>query len=213
MVSLIGLSKTYIEQQMADYRAGLRSSSEPLHGPANAMLAIGIAATPEEVASAAEYFSSIKPVPWIEVIETDTVPRTRVGGSMYIVREGVGTEAIGQRIIEVSQDLERTEVRDARSGFIAYAPVGSIAAGGALANTGGNGNTVACINCHGATLEGLGPVPRLAGRSPSYLIRQLHDFKTGTRHGLWSPLMAEAVAKLETAEIVALAAYAASLDP
>ena len=39
--NLSGLSAQYIIQQMADWRNGLRRSSEPLHGPASAMQAIG----------------------------------------------------------------------------------------------------------------------------------------------------------------------------
>ena len=57
------------------------------------------------------------------------------------------------------------------------------------------------------------PVPALAGRSPSYLARQLYDFQSGTRKGLWAPLMADVVAELSTDQIVDLTAYLASLEP
>jgi cytochrome c553 len=209
--SLAGLPAVYIIQQMADYRAGLRRSSEPQMGPPANMLAVGINATPEEVAEAAAYFASLQPRPWIRVVETATVPETVITGSMFIEKEDGGTEPIGNRIIEMPEDLERTELRDARSGFIAYVPPGSIAAGKALAE--GNGRLPACATCHGAELRGLGPVPALAGRSPSYLARQLYDLQSGSRKGLWSPLMAEVVSGLTTDEILVLAAYAASLAP
>ena len=78
------------------------------------------------------------------------------------------------------EDLSRTELRDGTSGFVAYVPVGSIAAGEALVKTGGNGRTQACGVCHGPDLKGLGPVPPLAGRSPSYTVRQLFDFQQAT---------------------------------
>ena len=211
--SLAGLPAEYIVQQMADYRAGLRGSSEPKSIPLSFMLAIGKAATESEVAEAAAYFSSLKPRQWIRVIETDTVPESRVAGWMYVAVEGGGVEPIGQRIIEMAEDLERTELRDDRSGFIAYVPVGSIAKGRALVTTGGNGRTQPCGVCHGDDLRGLGPVPSLAGRSPSYLVRQLYDLQTGVRKGRWSPLMQAAVAQLSVADFVALAAYAASLEP
>jgi len=58
-----------------------------------------------------------------------------------------------------------------------------------------------------------GPVPRLAGRSPSYLFRQLYDFRTGSRHGKWSPLTQDPVANLTTDEMLNIAAYLASLEP
>lgn len=209
--SLTGLAADYIMQQMRDYRAGLRASSEPQHGPANNMLAIGVNATEAEVAEAAAYFASLTPRQWIRVVETGTVPETVVSGWMFIEKEGGGTEAIGNRVLEMPENLEQTELRDARSGFIAYVPVGSIARGKALAES-SDGSTP-CAACHGADLKGLGPVPRLAGRSPSYLGRQLYDLQSGSRKGLWAPLMADVVKDLTTDEIVDLTAYLASLEP
>jgi len=211
--SLAGLPAEYIEQQMADYRAGLRRSAEPDSLPLSVMHAIGMAATESEVAAAAAYFSSLTPRQWIRVVETDTVPRTRVAGWMFIEAEGGGVEPIGQRILEMPEDLERTELRDARSGFIAYVPTGSIEKGRKLVESGGGGRTQPCAVCHGDDLRGLGPVPPLAGRSPSYLVRQLYDLQTGVRKGRWSPLMQAAVANLSVEDFVALAAYAASLEP
>ena len=82
-----------------------------------------------------------------------------------------------------------------RSGFIAYAPTGSIKRGEALATTGGNGKTMACGTCHGPDLKGVGPIPNLAGRSPSYLARQMYDIKLGTRNGAMAALMKPVVAE------------------
>lgn len=211
--SLAGLPEAYILQQMADWRAGLRKTSEPRHGPATNMQAIGFNATAEEAAAAAAYFSSLTPRQWIRVIETDMVPETVVGGWMYVEKPGGGMEAIGNRILEMPEDLERTELRDDRSGFIAYVPAGSVARGEMLVRSGVNGPATVCTTCHGNDLRGLGPVPPLAGRSPSYIARQLYDLQVGNRQGLWSPLMAETVAGLSTEDIVALAAYIASLAP
>ena len=70
-----------------------------------------------------------------------------------------------------------------------------------------------CAICHGTDLKGLANVPFLAGRSPSYLVRQLYDIKTGNRHGPWSPLMKEAVANLTTGDMVNIAAYISSRMP
>jgi cytochrome c553 len=44
-------------------------------------------------------------------------------------------------------------------------------------------------------------------------MRQLWDFQHGARAGPWSPLMAPNVIKLTLDDMVALAAYAASLPP
>ncbi|MES2626008.1 MAG: cytochrome C-binding protein [Pseudomonadota bacterium] len=210
--SLVGLPAEYIMQQMADYRAGLRTSSEPQMGPPSNMKAVGLNATPEEVAAAATYFASMKPRKWIRVVETDSVPETVVSGWMYIEKEGGGMEPIGNRILEMPEDLERTELRDSHSGFIAYVPTGSIAKGEQLA-AGVEGKTRPCAFCHGADLKGLGPVPSLAGRSPSYIARQLYDLQSGNRKGLWSPLMAEVVANLTPDDILNIAAFTASLEP
>ena len=61
--------------------------------------------------------------------------------------------------------------------------------------------------------KGLGPVPALAGRSPSYMARQLYDLQQGNRDGAWSDLMDRAVMNLTVADIVDIVAYTASLDP
>ncbi len=211
--SLAGLPAAYIVQQMADYKNGLRKSSEPRMGPPAAMLAVGKAASDAEVKAAADYFAGLKPKPWIRVVESSTAPKTRVAGGMLVPAEPSGMEPIGQRIIEMPEDLERTELRDSASGFVAYVPIGSIQKGEALATTGGDGKTIRCSICHGADLKGLAAVPSIAGRSPSYIVRQLFDMQNGSRNGPWAQLMKEAVAKLTIDDMVSLAAYAASLKP
>src|SRR5262249_58046967 len=107
-----------------------------------------------------------------------------------------------------------TEIlRDPRSSFIAYVPQGSLKKGEALVKTGGSGRTEACGVCHGADLMGLGPVPGIAGRSPSYLARQMFDMQAGARHGEWADLMKKVVANLSNDDLVNVAAYVASLPP
>jgi cytochrome c553 len=209
--SLAGLPAEYIVQQVADFRSGTRKSSEPASLPVNFMIAVAKSATEAEVRTAAEYFASLPRTPWIRVVETDNVPKTRVAGWMLVAAEG-GSEAIGQRIIEMPEDLERTELRDSASGFVAYVPVGSVAKGEELIN-GRGGKTLACAICHGSDLRGLGPVPGLAGRSPSYIVRQLYDMKHGVRHGTWTELMKPVVAQLTEEDMVAIAAYTASRAP
>jgi cytochrome c553 len=210
--SLAGLPAAYIIQQMADFKNGDRKSSEPRMGPPNAMIQDAKAARDEEIKAAAAYFSSFPFKKWIRVVESQDVPKTRIAGSMHVPTQE-GTEALGQRIIEVPENTGRTELRDASSGFIAYVPPGSIAKGEALVKTGGNGRTVACGTCHGADLKGLGPLPPLAGRSPSYTVRQLFDLQQGARKGPWSALMKQAVEKLSIDDMVAIAAYTSSREP
>ena len=87
-----------------------------------------------------------------------------------------------------------------------------MARGREIVTTGGT-NSVACTICHGQDLRGIGPVPALAGRSPSYMARQLYDLQTGARNGAWSDLMDAAVAELTPDDIVNIVAYTASLEP
>ncbi len=210
---LAGQPVEYLIQQMEDYRNGLRKAGEPRMGPTARMMRIGAAVTEEQARVAAEYFASIEYKRWIRVVETDMVPVTRFAGSIHQVVEGAGEEPIGTRVVELPENLHRTELRDDASGFIAYVPRGAVARGARLVNTGGDGRTVACTICHGVDLRGMGPVPALAGRSPSYMARQLYDLQQGNRDGEWSELMDRAVSGLRVEDIVDIVAYTASLDP
>ena len=209
-----GLPTVYFLQTMADFRGGVRKSAEARKANTNLMITIAKGMTDEELKAAAEYFGSMKWTPWIKVVETNTVPKTRVAGGMFLRLEGNETEPIGNRIIETPENTEDTEtLRNPRSGFIAYVPVGSLKRGEEVVKTGGNGRTTPCGVCHGADLKGLGPVPGLAGRSPSYAVRQLFDIQQGARKGVWSELMLPVVSKLNNEDLLALAAYTASLAP
>ena len=209
-----GLPVSYFIQQMNDFRSGVRKSAEQRKANTNLMIAIAKAMTPEEIRASAEYFGAMKWTPWIRVVETATVPKMESRGGIWIPVEGGQKEPIGVRIMETPENPERTEIlRDPRSGFIAYAPVGSLKKGEALVKTGGNGKTVECGVCHGAELLGLGPVPGIAGRSPSYLVRQMYDMQAGARHGEWTDLMKPVVAKLTDEDFVNIAAYVSSRMP
>jgi cytochrome c553 len=209
-----GLPMSYFLQTMADFRSGARKSAEPRKANTNLMITIAKGMTDEELKAAAEYFGAMKWTPWIKVVEANMVPKTRVQGGMFLKLEGNETEPIGQRIIETPENTEHTELlRDPRSGFIAYVPVGSIKKGESLVKTGGNGKTIQCGACHGADLKGLGPVPGLAGRSPSYTVRQLYDMQQSARKGIWTELMMPVVAKLTNEDLLAIGAYTASLAP
>jgi cytochrome c553 len=182
------------------------------------MIAYAKAMTDEEIKLVAEYFGAMPwsagTNPWIKVVETDTVPKTRLSSGLYVPIEGVGTEPLGDRIIEVAEHPDRTEVqRDPRSGFIAYVPFGTLEKGKLLVETGARGRTEACAICHGEGLHGLGPVPGIAGRSASYIARQLYDIQQGTRKGEWSELMKTVVIRLSPDELLQIAAYTASLKP
>jgi len=212
--ALAGLPAAYIADQINDFRNGERKSAwHEAWLPADFMTASAKAATKEEIAVAAEYFASLPMKRHVEVVETADVPKTQELGWLYVPLDGAGTEALGSRIIEVPLDHDRHELRDSESGYRAYVPVGSIASGRDLVEEGRGDPAFACTNCHGADLRGEGPFPPLAGRSPSYLFRQLLAFKTGARSSASSRSMAHIVKKLDAQDMIAAAAYAASLEP
>jgi cytochrome c553 len=210
---LAGLPKSYIIQQMADYKSGARRTTVTNRTPTTLMIALSKSATDAEVEAAAAYFSSLAPRKRIKVVETEMVPKPYVAGLLWAAAEGNEREPIGNRVVEVPDDLIRFESRDARSTFTAYVPVGSLAKGEGLVTLGGSGKTIPCGVCHGPDLRGLGPMPAIAGRSPSYSFRQLWDFKNGARTGEWSPLMAQVVANLDEQDLLGIVAYLASRDP
>ncbi|MBA3259579.1 MAG: c-type cytochrome [Gemmatimonadales bacterium] len=217
---LAGLPVPYFIRQLEDFRSGRRRSAEPRKANTNTMIELAKALTDEEARDAAEYFASIPYTSWIRVVETDSVPTMRIVGNLFLPISRKKAEPIAGRIIEVPEDVEQTELyRNPRSGFIAYVPTGSIEKGADLVTTGGlamQGNrqarqkTTPCGTCHGSDLMGLADVPPVAGRSPSYLVRQLWDIRQDTRNGIAAQAMKPVVANLTGDDLVAIAAYVSS---
>jgi len=217
--NITGLTYEYFVQQLMDFRNGARKTSDPRKSNTGVMAGFAKSLTDEEIKAAATYFTAIPASPWITVVESESVPKTKDINGIFFALEGndAGMEPIGNRIVETPLSGRDTEfLRNPRSGFIAYAPPGSLKRGEALVlegATAAGGKVTACTACHGHDLRGLGPVPRLAGRSPSYIARQLFDMQQGNRKGLWTPLMAPVVANLGPEDLLASAAYLASLKP
>jgi cytochrome c553 len=211
--NLAGLPYSYILYTLSDFKNHSRGSSDTRKSNTNQMIKFATLMTDDEKKDAARYFSSMKWTPWTRVVEADMVPKTYIANGIYLRLPGDEVEPIRNRIIETPENVEQMEVlRNDRSGFVAYVPTGSIKKGAALVLTGGNGKTTRCTICHGADLMGLGPVPLLAGRSPSYLVRQMYDMRNGKRSGEWASLMIPVVANLTTDDMMAIAAYLASRD-
>ena len=224
-----GLPAKYILRQLDDFRNGRRHSVEPGKGNSNTMVMLAKAMTDEEMKQAAEYFSAVTWRPHVTVVETDRVPANRIQGELFIplvnnVTEHRLTEPIGNRIIEVPTDVDVNQVlRNSRGTWIAYVPPGAIARGRNLVTTGGSsivnnqivlGRATACTACHGQDLRGMAPdIPPLAGRSPSYLAREIFDIQQGMRAGSYPvlPLMKKAVERLTAEDIIDITAYLASL--
>jgi cytochrome c553 len=204
--NLAGVSAAYILRQLSDFKAGLRMG-EAMNDMARNL-------SDEDARQASEWFAALKPKVWQKVVETDRVPKTFINEHlMRMPLPGAGEEPIGNRIIELPQDIAGAESRDPHSGFIAYVPKGSLAKGKEFVTTGGGGKTIQCVICHGPSLNGLGEVPPIAGHSPLYLFRQLYYFKDGSRHGSMGALMKGVVAKMSQGDMLAIAAYVGSLTP
>ena len=206
-----GLHPAYFLQQMQDYRAGLRKSADPRKANTTTMAAYAKATTPEEDRAIAEYFAQ-QPYPRrMKVVESKTAPKVRMQGGMHMAvpaNEGGGMEPLGtDEVVEVPDDNLRAEARDTHLTWTAYVPPGTLNRGKQAAAK------HQCTVCHGASLEGVGPIPPLAGRSPSYMMRQLFDMKTGARRGPWAEVMKPVVASMSLQEMTAVAAYAASIPP
>ena len=218
-----GLPVAYFMRQIQDFRNGLRHTADPRKPNTNTMIELAKAMTDEEMKAAAEYFAAMKWTPWIRVVETNLVPKTRIAGNLFLPREGERPS----RSPDGSSKCRRTRSRRKRyrnphSGFVAYVPPGSIKKGKDLVTTGGmrivgneivQGKTTPCVTCHGLDLMGVADVPPIAGRSPSYMVRQIWDMQQGTRNGASAQLMKLVIANLTEEDMVAIAAYVSSRAP
>ena len=207
----------YIVQQLKDFKAGLRKTSDPRKNNTGAMTNFAKNMTDEEIEQSARYFSSIPTTTWVQVVESPTAPKVRPQAQLFIPLEGAeaGIEPIGNRIVEVPQNTRDAEfLRNSRTGFLAYVPPGSLKKGQALVNDGvtaSGAKITACTVCHGADLRGIGQAPPIAGRSPSYIARQLYDMQHGNRSGPWAMLMIPVVTKMGPEDLLNSSAYVGSL--
>jgi cytochrome c553 len=211
--TLAGLPAAYIREQVAAFRSGARKGADPAWSPSDGMAGVAAQAGDGEVAAAAAYFATIPYHGHVRVAEAARIPGAKAEGFMLRTVPGPG-QALGLRIVEGPASFERFERRDPTLAYTAYVPPGSLARGAALAST-GSGVTLPCAACHGADLRGGAGAagPPLAGRSPSYLFRQLYAFRAGARGGPEAQPMRQVTTRLSQRDMIALAAYAASLTP
>jgi cytochrome c553 len=220
---IAGLPMAYFMRQIQDFRTGRRHTADPRKPNTNTMIELAKCLTDEELKAAAEYFGLMEWTPWIRVVETDFVPKTRIAGNLFLPISQAKTEPIAGRIVEVPENEEQAETyRNPHSGFIAYVPVGSLKKGKDLVTTGGSrtvgkelirGKTTPCITCHGPDLMGVADIPPIAGRSPSYVVRQMWDMQQGARNSEPTKLMKPVLNNLTQEDLVAIAAYVSSRVP
>ncbi len=210
---LNGLTANYLIAQLRAFKDGNRKSSDPRKTDTDAMIAIAKAMTDAEMRDAAQYFSSLKAaLPRIKVVETKTVVETAMVGGVFLPVANGKQEPIGQRIVEVPDNRDAIDLRNPRTGFTAYVPPNMVNRGAVTAIT-GRGKTASCSTCHGPDLKGVADVPGIAGRSPTYLMRQMVDMRQGARKGPAADLMKPVIGKMTNVELLSLSAYIATRAP
>lgn len=203
--TLAGLPAAYVIEQLKAFREGSRANDEMQFEASHVSAA--------DALQAAAYFSGLHlATARARIIEAARVPQAHVESWMLVPAKGGRSEPIGDRIIELPVDAEQIRLGDTRAHFLAYVPPGSIARGRLLASGGADG-VIACTSCHGADLRGAATAPPLAGRSPTYLTRQLVQIALGNRRGASVQPMQQEVAHLTLSDMISAAAYAASLKP
>ena len=211
---IAGLPVDYFVEQVKDMRTRARHSGSPVPFPSAAtMQQIADSVTDTEVAEAARYFAKVRARRGSHVIESDSIPRFQTLNGLSTFLPGNEKEALGGRLVDVAVDLRRHELHDPMAEYVTYAPRGGLARGRTLALDGPGGGVKGCTSCHGADLRGVKLVPPLAGRYPSYLLRQLIAFRTGARNGATSAPMHDVAAALSLDDMIAAAAYAGSRAP
>ena len=215
---VFGLPVSYFLRQIEDFRAGRRHSADPRKPNVPTMIGLAQALSDTEAREVAEFWGAMDGGPRLQVIESEHAPPVQLRGNLFVKSDDILSEPLVDRIVEVPEKIPQAgDLDDPRNVHVAYVPLGANARGRQLAETGSRGGrkpkaiTLACAACHGPGLTGLGDAPPIAGRSPSYLARQLHGFRTGARQGSMAAMMAPVVAHLEARDLVDLTAYVASL--
>lgn len=213
--TIAGLPEQYIRRQVTEIRSGARAPAAEF-GAAVRMKEVVMATTDEEIAAAAKYFAGIRPRRQYTVVEATVVPRSYQAGGLYARRPGDETEPLGDRMMEISDNIEHHEMRDPNETFTVYVRPGTLEKGRKLAITARADSPTRCAICRGTELRGgtggtIGPP--IAGKSPLYLLRQLVGFRTKARDGAMSAPMQVVTHTLSLDAMIAAAAYAGSRAP
>lgn len=203
--AISGLPAPYIVAQVKAFADKSRLAANP-SSSTNTMHLVAAAVSDDALEEAARYFSAIPFVSRNRVREVDVVPRTRIATILY-VRDGDAQEPIAGRLIEMPEDFERHELHDPTVRYVTYVPRGSLTRGRRIVTKGPDGPATACATCHGPDLQGVGLVPGIAGRPPSYLLRQLLNIRSGARHDAATVPMQAVVAKMSVDDMVGVAAW------
>ena len=150
------------------------------------------------------------------ISHTENIPSLAAQPDQFIqwqlvfFRSGTRKNEMMQPIVE---QLDNNDIRNLGAYFAALPPPGKTADDnpdlsekGAQAAMGRR-----CASCHTDSFAGTKAVARIAGQREEYLLKALHDYKSGVRSGGGMAAMAEVVYPLSEEEITALAHYLAHL--
>jgi cytochrome c553 len=211
--SLAGLPSAYLLRQIEDFRTGARTTGVKERAHVFRMISAIKELTEDEIEQVVAYYAAMTLPARVKVVESETVPTTYVPNWYYTSKLDGKTEPLGDRIIEIPDDEENFVNRDYRVTFTAYVPPGSVARGEQLVAGREAERVPACATCHGDGLKGIDSIPPIAGRSPSMIVRQLYEFKYGIRHGSMAEPMKANASQMTIKDMIAIAAYLATLTP
>jgi cytochrome c553 len=151
------------------------------------------------------------------ISKTENIPSLAGQPDLFIqwqlifFRSGTRKNELMQPIVE---QLSNEDVRNLGAYFAALPPAQEkthddnpdLSAKGAQAAAGRR-----CASCHTDSFAGTKAVARIAGQREEYLLKALHDYKSGARAGGAMAAMADVAYPLSEEEIVALAHYLAHL--
>jgi cytochrome c553 len=137
-------------------------------------------------------------------------PNLAAQQSVYIVNQ-LSAFKSGQRVNSVMQaQVSKLTTEDINNygAYFAVQQAAKVDGGDPELVKKGKDKATVCLGCHGASGEGNGEFPRLAGQHPEYLAQQLTAYKNGTRiNGAMQAL----AGNLSEEDIKALTVYFGSL--
>ena len=176
---------------------------------------IAAAVSPQELKIAADYFARPDYRKWIRVVETDMVPKFEISShNMLVKAPGGGHGTAGRRASWKCRKIWiAPNCAIPASGFVAYVPKGAIARGKKLVDSRQHG-AFPCAVLPWRAPEGRRQCAGAGGAfAQSGIVRQLYDFKHGTRGGPAADPMKPEVAHMTDEQRLDIAAYLASLNP
>jgi cytochrome c553 len=213
---LAGMPLSYLKQQMMDFKSGVRTDVARMNGIAKEM-------SDQEIDEATMWFASLKPRKNQRVVEADMAPKTIVAQGRMRFRGSEGRHGAGLQPhhLRARGRERRTPARSEHEVRVVRADGHAGARQGAgrdrrpdkrRPRRAARATARASMAWRASARQGsrrrasLDSI-RFTSRASSIL------FKDGSRNGMTSKLMAPVVKNLDDADILAISAYLATMDP